>query len=117
MRGRGGRSRALALLLPALLAVACSRPPTARQGELAPGESRTFSGWWTASGTRHTLRLEAGHQTSILSLTGSLLLVGQGGLGVGSGPRPSGCPTARPGATVVACGPTSAVTRCSAGCA
>jgi len=73
----------LPLVLPLLLVTACSAPPKGAQGALAPGESRTFEGTWSASGTRQTLRLEPGHQASILSLTGSLLLVGQGGLGVG----------------------------------
>jgi len=71
----------VALLL--LCASACSGPATEPRAALAPGESRTFEGSWTASGTRRTLPLEDGHQASIINLTGSLLLTGERGLGVG----------------------------------
>jgi len=71
----------VALLL--LCAGACSGPATEPRAALAPGESRTFEGSWTASGTRRTLPLEDGHQASIINLTGSLLLTGERGLGVG----------------------------------
>ncbi|HSF04806.1 MAG TPA: hypothetical protein VLG10_03370 [Methylomirabilota bacterium] len=71
------------LLLPLVLATACSRPGPGPDGAPAPGETRTFEGTWSASGTRHTLHLERGHQASIFTLTGSLLLTGQRGLGVG----------------------------------
>jgi hypothetical protein len=74
-------SARLPLVVALLLAVACSRPGP--EGAPAPGESRTFEGTWSASGTRRTLQLEPGHKASIISLTGSLLLKGQGGLGVG----------------------------------
>jgi hypothetical protein len=49
----------------------------------APGETRTFAGTLSASGSRRTLDLEPGHKASIFSLTGSLLLTGERGLGVG----------------------------------
>ena len=71
----------VALLL--LCTGACSGPATEPRAALAPGESRTFEGSWTASGTRRTLPLEDGHQASIINLTGSLLLTGERGLGVG----------------------------------
>jgi len=48
-----------------------------------PGEWRTFQGTWSASGTRQTLALETNHRASILDLSGSLLLTGHQGLGVG----------------------------------
>jgi hypothetical protein len=48
-----------------------------------PGETRTFEGTWSASGSRRTLELGPGHKASIFSLTGSLLLTGERGLGVG----------------------------------
>ena len=50
---------------------------------MASGEWRSFEGSWTATGTRHTLALEPGHQVSTFDLSGSLLLSGQHGLGVG----------------------------------
>ena len=49
----------------------------------SPGEWRTFEGTWSASGTRQTLNLETNHRASIFDLTGSLLLTGDRGLGVG----------------------------------
>jgi len=64
-------------------AAACSGPAIEPRTALAPGESRTFEGSWTASGTRRTLELERDHRASILTLTGSLLLTGERGLGVG----------------------------------
>ena len=66
------------MLLICLAGLACSGPPAA-----APGEWREFEGTWTATGTRRTLRLEPGRQASIFDLSGSLLLTGKRGLGVG----------------------------------
>ena len=80
MSGRSS-SRLGALVL--ILATACSGPPAEPRGAPAPGETRAFEGTWTASGTRQSLDLEPGHKASIFKLTGSLLLAGQGGLGVG----------------------------------
>jgi len=74
--------RATAALL-LLFCTACSRPPVDRGSALAPGETHSFEGTWSASGTRHTLELEPGHKASIFSLSGSLLLTGEHGLGVG----------------------------------
>jgi hypothetical protein len=66
-----------------LLTAACSERAPGSAGVPAPGESRSFEGTWSASGSVQTLRLERGHRASIVSLSGSLLLTGQGGLGVG----------------------------------
>ena len=66
-----------------MLSAACSGPAVEPRDAPAPGETRTFEGSWSASGTRQTLDLEPGHTASIFKLTGSLLLTGQGGLGVG----------------------------------
>jgi hypothetical protein len=66
-----------------LLAVGCSGPGADARGAPAPGETRTFEGTWSASGTRRTLDLGPGHTAAIFSLTGSLLLTGERGLGVG----------------------------------
>jgi len=76
----GRRWVALASLL---FAAACNQPTVPTPGSPAPGEWRTFEGTWSASGTRQTIKLEADHRASIFDLTGSLLLVGDQGLGVG----------------------------------
>jgi hypothetical protein len=70
------------VVVPLLLVAACSRPATGPDAP-APGETRTFEGTWSASGTRYTLQLEPGHKTSIVRLAGSLLLTGERGLGIG----------------------------------
>jgi len=66
-----------------LLAAACSGQANDVRSAPAPGETRTFEGTWSASGSRSTLALEPGHKASIFNLTGSLLLTGERGLGVG----------------------------------
>jgi hypothetical protein len=80
MTARPRHSRRWALLV-CLLATSCSAPPPAPA--LNPGEWRLFEGTWSATGTRHTLHMEPGRQTSTFSLSGSLILTGQRGLGVG----------------------------------
>jgi hypothetical protein len=76
----GRRSLPLALLL---FLVGCSQPAVPRAEIASQSEWHTFSGTWTSSGTRQTLKLESDHQASIFDLTGSLLLTGDRGLGVG----------------------------------
>jgi|SRR5262245_10547889 len=76
-------TRFASLLLAGLLELSCSGPPSTSPPVAAPGEWREFEGNWSATGTRHTLRLDPGHQASIFSLSGSLLLTGRQGLGVG----------------------------------
>ena len=71
------------VLAPLLLAAACSQPTVPSPPVSSPGEWRTFEGTWSASGTRQTLNLETNHRASIFDLTGSLLLIGDQGLGVG----------------------------------
>jgi hypothetical protein len=61
-----------------LIAAACSGPPHDRVVP-APGQTRSFEGTWSATGTRRALELEPGHRASIFSLSGSLLLTGEGG--------------------------------------
>ena len=71
---------ALTLLL---FTAGCSRP-SAPTAEIPPsGDWRTFQGTWSASGTRQTLSLGTNHRALIFDLTGSLLLTGDQGLGVG----------------------------------
>jgi hypothetical protein len=76
----GRRSLALALLL---FLAGCSQPTVPPAEIASPSEWHTFKGTWTASGTRQTLKLEADHRTSIFDLSGSLLLTGDRGMGVG----------------------------------
>ena len=76
----GRRWLALAALL---FASACSQPTVPAPGTSPTGEWRTFEGTWSASGTRQTLNLGTNHRASIFDLTGSLLLTGDRGLGVG----------------------------------
>ena len=71
------------LLAPLLLAGACSQPPALLPATPSPGEWRTFEGTWSASGTRQTLNVGTNHRASVFDLTGSLLLIGDQGLGVG----------------------------------
>jgi hypothetical protein len=73
------RSSWLPVALVALVVAACGGPSTDRGPVPAPGETRAFQGTWSASGSRRTLELERGHKSSIFSLTGSLLLTGEGG--------------------------------------
>jgi hypothetical protein len=68
---------------PLLFAVACSQPTAPAPGIQSTGEWRTFEGTWSASGTRQTLNLGTNRRASIFDLTGSLLLIGDQGLGVG----------------------------------
>jgi hypothetical protein len=70
-------------LVPLLFAVACNQPRTPASIIQPTNEWHTFEGTWSASGTRQTLNLELNHHASIFDLTGSLLLTGDQGIGVG----------------------------------
>lgn len=70
-------------LIPLLFAAACSQTTAPSHAIPSSGEWRTFEGTWSASGTRQTLDLDTNHRASIFDLTGSLLLIGDRGLGVG----------------------------------
>ena len=61
----------------ALLVMACDRQTTTQPIALAPGEVRTCTGTWSATGNGQTMKLESGHQAMIFRLTGSLLLTGE----------------------------------------
>jgi hypothetical protein len=76
-------ARRCAALAPLLFVTACNQP-TVRAPEAQPaGEWHTFEGTWSASGTRQTLNLEADHRALTFDLTGSMLLMGDRGIGVG----------------------------------
>jgi hypothetical protein len=70
-------------LAPLLFAVACSQSTTPAPGNPSSTKWHTFEGTWSASGTRQTLTPETNYRASIFDLTGSLLLTGDRGLGVG----------------------------------
>ena len=74
------RCVALTLLL---FAAACNQPAVQAPKIQVPGSWHAFEGTWSASGTREVLNLEPNHRASIFDLTGSLLLIGDRGLGVG----------------------------------
>lgn len=65
-----------------LLLLACSAPPRGAP-EPSPEGWRAFQGSWTATGTRHVVALGGARRASTIELTGSLLLTGERGLGVG----------------------------------
>lgn len=69
----GSRTLALACLA---LAAACGPAPKAPEAPPADGGWREFSGTWTASGTRHVLRLDGDRRSSIGDFSGALLLAG-----------------------------------------
>ncbi len=71
------------LALLALCPLSCGAPPKTPGAPAAPGEWRTFEGTGTSSGRVQILRLGPGRVVSILSLTGSLVLTGERGLGEG----------------------------------
>src|SRR5262245_16347983 len=73
----------LGVLLALYLSAACSGPGIDPGSVPRPGETRTFEGTWSASGSRSTLSLEHDRKASIFNLTGSVLLTGGRGLGVG----------------------------------
>jgi hypothetical protein len=70
--------------LGALLLVAPCNQPAVRTPEVPPPSGwHTFEGMWAATGTRQTINLEKNHHASIFDLTGSLLLAGDQGVGIG----------------------------------
>lgn len=76
-------ARRCVALAPLVFTLACSQPAVHTPGANPAGEWHTFEGTWSASGTRQTLVLEPDHRVSTFDLTGSLLLVGDRGLGAG----------------------------------
>jgi hypothetical protein len=76
----GLRTTALA----ALLALAACSPASPPAEPIPAGDVwHEFQGTWTATGSRHTIRLGADRQASVADLTGSLLLTGPSRPGVG----------------------------------
>jgi hypothetical protein len=71
------------VLVPLFFLDGCAQPTAPAAQIVQPGEWHTFEGTWSASGNRQTLNLGTNHRASISDLTGSLLLTGDNGLGVG----------------------------------
>lgn len=67
----------------ALVASACGGPPKSEDVVPAPGEWHAFEGTWSATGQRQTLHLGLDRKVSIVTLTGTMLLVGERRLGEG----------------------------------
>jgi hypothetical protein len=65
------------------VAAACAQPPAQAGPAGGPGGWRSFEGTWTAAGERHTLEIAPDRTASIVDLSGSVLLTGERGLGVG----------------------------------
>jgi hypothetical protein len=76
-------ARPWVVLVPLLLGAACDHPAGPASGTPPASEWHTFEGSWSASGSRQTISLGASHRASIFDLTGSLVLTGDRGLGVG----------------------------------
>ena len=76
----GPRCVAIGLLL---MLASCGQPTVSPPQASSPGEWRTFQGTWSATGSRQTLNLGLNHRASTFDLTGSLLLIGDHGLGIG----------------------------------
>ncbi len=72
----------LTLSLMLLAAAGCEGPATAPAADTS-GEVRSFTGSWTATGTRKVLRLGEGHEAAIFSLSGTILLTGKERIEVG----------------------------------
>jgi hypothetical protein len=72
----GHRWRGLALAM-ALFGGACGQPPTPAAAPDTLGEIRHFTGTWSFTGNRQLMKLAAGDQAAIFSVSGSLLLAGR----------------------------------------
>src|SRR5690242_11658649 len=80
--GRGPARRPWLAVLALALVSACT-PPPAHDPAVQDGGWRTFEGTWTASGERRTLETGTDRPASALDVSGSILLTGARGLGVG----------------------------------
>jgi hypothetical protein len=72
----GHSLRSLALI-GVLLISACDRQTPPPPTDSKPGDVKTFTGRWSATGDRQTMQLESDHEAIIFRLTGSMLLAGQ----------------------------------------
>ncbi len=67
----------------AFMTAACGPAAESPQPILAPGEWHDFEGSWNATGTRQTISLGDDRRSSVLYLSGTMLLAGPGRPGVG----------------------------------
>ena len=72
-----------ASLLALALLAACAQPAREPGAAPRPGEWRSFEGTWTAAGDRRSLEIDPQRQAAIVDLSGTILLTGERGLGVG----------------------------------
>jgi hypothetical protein len=81
--GIARRTWAPALLACLLALPACSPSGPAPGAPVAAAEWGEFEGTWTATGSRHALRLGSDRRASVADLAGTLLLTGRGRPGIG----------------------------------
>jgi hypothetical protein len=72
-----------AIVVLVLVTAACSPVAESPKPQAATGEWREFEGSWNAAGNRRTISLGADRRSSIVNLTGSMLLAGPGRPGIG----------------------------------
>jgi hypothetical protein len=76
--GSGGHHwRSLVVAIGLLATCGCDRRADPQPATTAPEGIRTFSGSWSATGTRQTLSLAPGQQAAVFKVGGSLLLSGE----------------------------------------
>ena len=73
----------LALVVLALAVAACNPVAEPPKPASTSGEWREFEGSWNAAGNRRTISLGADRRSSIVNLTGTMLLAGPGRPGIG----------------------------------
>jgi hypothetical protein len=67
----------------AFVVAACGPAPESPKPIQAPGDWHEFEGYWNATGTRQTISLGDDRRSSVLYLSGTMLLAGPGRPGVG----------------------------------
>ncbi len=76
--GSGGHHwRSLVVAIGLLATCGCDRRADPQPATTAPEGIRTFTGSWSATGTRQTLSLAPGQQAAVFKVGGSLLLSGE----------------------------------------
>ena len=60
-----------------LLITGCDRQPSPPLQAIKPGETKHFTGTWSATGTRQIMQLEPGNEAIIFKISGSMLLAGK----------------------------------------
>ncbi len=73
----------LPLLAAVVLAAACERTTPAPAAAPGAGEWRSFEGTWSAAGDVHAIEAGPAQKAAVVDFSGSILLVGERGLGAG----------------------------------